>query len=131
MTHRKLTQLALTVAALLHLTAAPSLAQQLTSAEIKQYGKAEAPRVLELFREYLRIPNDAHFPDDLRGIIDWLTVQFQERGFRTEELETGRIPILLAERTFPNAERTLLVYLQSDGSLDPGVAVRASAARAR
>jgi acetylornithine deacetylase/succinyl-diaminopimelate desuccinylase-like protein len=99
MTHRKLTQLALTVAALLHLTAAPSLAQQLTSAEIKQYGKAEAPRVLELFREYLRIPNDAHF----------------ERGFRTEELETGRIPILLAERTFPNAERTLLVYLQSDG----------------
>jgi acetylornithine deacetylase/succinyl-diaminopimelate desuccinylase-like protein len=120
MSLRKLPLLALTVAALLHLTATASLAQQLTSAEIEQYGEAEAPQAVELFREYLRIPNDAHFPDDLRKVIDWLTTRFQERGFSTEELETGRIPILLAERTFPNAERTLLVYLQSDGQpVDP------------
>jgi acetylornithine deacetylase/succinyl-diaminopimelate desuccinylase-like protein len=114
MSHRELQKLSI-VAALLHVTATAPLAQQLSSSEIRQYGEEQAPHAMELFREYLRIPNDAHFPEDLRGVIDWLTVEFQDRGFRTEELATGRIPILLAERTFPNAERTLLVYLQSDG----------------
>ena len=108
------------VATALLTTATPLLAQQLPRAEIERYGMAQAPHAVELFREYLRIPNDAHFPDDLRKVINWLTVEFQQRGFRTEELETGRIPILLAERTFPNAERTLLIYLQSDGQpVDP------------
>ena len=116
----KTTRLALAVAAALLTAATPLHAQQLPRTEIERYGKAQAPHAIELFREYLRIPNDAHFPDDLRKVIDWLTVEFQEHGFRTEELETGRIPILLAERTFPNAERTLLVYLQSDGQpVDP------------
>ncbi len=120
MTHRVLPLSFLSAAALLHATPTSPLAQQLSSSEIQQFGAAQAPQALDLFREYLRIRNDAHFPDDLRGVTDWLTARFQERGFSTEELETGRIPILLAERTFPNAERTLLVYLQSDGQpVDP------------
>ncbi|UCF39563.1 MAG: M20/M25/M40 family metallo-hydrolase [Gemmatimonadota bacterium] len=107
--------LTVTSAALLLACVTPLVAQQLPSAEIERHANAQAPQAVELFREYLRIPNDAHFPDDLRPVIDWLTVELQQRGFRTEELETGRVPLLLAERTFPEADRTLLVYLQADG----------------
>ncbi|HEX9729754.1 MAG TPA: M20/M25/M40 family metallo-hydrolase [Gemmatimonadales bacterium] len=90
-------------------------AQQLSPETIRQRAEAEAPRALALFRDYLAIPNDAHFPADLRRVIDWLTPQFRERGFDTRELETGGIPVLLAERRVHGTERTLLVYLQADG----------------
>ncbi len=95
-------------------------AQQLSSAQIESHALDQVPHALELFREYLRIPNDAHHQEDLRRVIDWLTAQFRERGFHTEELETGRIPALFAERTVPGAQRTVLVYLQADGQpVDP------------
>ncbi len=56
----------------------------------------------------------------MRRIIDWLTAEFDRRGFSTEELPTARLPLLLAEREFAGAERTMLVYLQSDGQpVDP------------
>ncbi len=98
----------------------PISAQQLDRARIHALTDEQTLPAVSLFREYLSLPNDAHRPEDLRGVIDWLTQQFRRRGFETEELETGRIPVLFAERSFPDAARTVLVYLQSDGQpVDP------------
>ncbi|MEM7372944.1 MAG: M20/M25/M40 family metallo-hydrolase [Bacteroidota bacterium] len=71
-------------------------------------------------KEFLSIPNDAHFPEDLEKNILWLEEKFGERGFETRRLPTARIPLLLAEQTYPNATKTLLIYVQVDGQpVDP------------
>jgi acetylornithine deacetylase/succinyl-diaminopimelate desuccinylase-like protein len=95
---------------------APSVeGQKLDQREIELLAQAQVMRAIGSFREYLAIPNDAHFPADIRRVLDWLTGAFSERGFTTTELQTGGSPLLLAKRTFPGARRTVLFYLQSDG----------------
>jgi acetylornithine deacetylase/succinyl-diaminopimelate desuccinylase-like protein len=70
----------------------------------------------QTYHEFLRLPNDAaNHPDDLDTVIQWLEVAFQARGFHTERLPTPSIDLLLAERTAPGADRTVLIYLQADG----------------
>jgi acetylornithine deacetylase/succinyl-diaminopimelate desuccinylase-like protein len=74
----------------------------------------------ELYRDLLRLPNDAVRADDMEPVIEWLREAFAARGFETAELETGRVPLLLAEKPAPGAEHTVLIYLQADGQpVDP------------
>jgi acetylornithine deacetylase/succinyl-diaminopimelate desuccinylase-like protein len=89
--------------------------QQLTRHTIDSLAEAKVPMAFELFREYLSIPNDAHYPNDIRKVNAWLDGAFRARGFQTVELPTGGSPLLLAERSSPEAERTVLFYLQADG----------------
>jgi acetylornithine deacetylase/succinyl-diaminopimelate desuccinylase-like protein len=89
--------------------------QQLSREELKELTEQQFDAAIELYREFLSLPNDAHFPDDMRVIVDWLDSAFRLRGFATMELPTAGLPLLLATREFPGAERTVLFYLQSDG----------------
>ncbi len=100
---------------------APVDAQQLSREQIEQRAAAQVPAALEMFHEYLSIPNDAqNLPDDMMRTAEWLDEALRERGFETEWLETSRLPVLLALRPSPSALRTLLVYLQADGQpVDP------------
>lgn len=78
------------------------------------------PQAIALFREFLALPNDAHFPDDIDALVAWLATEFAARGFETARIETPGAPILLAERIRDPALKTLLVYLQADGQpVDP------------
>lgn len=90
-------------------------AQQLTREQLEAATEAQVLPAVELYRDILSFPNDAHFPEDMRRVIDRLNAAFRDRGFETSELETGSIPLILAERSFPGACRTVLFYLQSDG----------------
>ena len=82
--------------------------QQMTRQEIIEYAEAQVPAALEMFREYLSIPNDAqNLPDDMIRTAQWYEAALQARGFETEWLETARLPQLFAQRTVPNARRTL------------------------
>ena len=83
--------------------------------EIRSLADAQLMPAIETFRAYLSIPNDAHFPEDIRVLVDWLGTAFSARGFETTELATAGSPLLLAERRFPGAKRTVLFYLQTDG----------------
>ena len=96
-------------------------AQQLSREQIRQYSLEQVPTALEMFREYLSIPNDAqNLRDDMMRTAEWYEAALQVRGFDTEWLETARLPQLFAQRTVPGANRTLLVYLQADGQpVDP------------
>ncbi len=97
------------------LTVAPVVrAQQLDREEIEALVQDQLPGAFELYRELLSLPNDAHYPDDILELLDWLEDAFRERGFETERIPTGGSPVLLAERSF-GAERTVLIYHQSDG----------------
>jgi acetylornithine deacetylase/succinyl-diaminopimelate desuccinylase-like protein len=92
----------------------------LEPAEVDAWVEARLPVAFELYRDLLRLPNDAHQPEDLHVVLAWLEDAFHERGFTTRRLETPGLPLLLAERPVPGAARTLLIYLQADGQpVDP------------
>ena len=90
-------------------------AQQLTREQLEAATEAQVLPAIELYRDVLSYPNDAHFPADMRRVIERLDAAFTSRGFETSELETSGLPLLLAERRFPGATRTVLFYVQSDG----------------
>jgi acetylornithine deacetylase/succinyl-diaminopimelate desuccinylase-like protein len=99
---------------------APVLAQRPTPERIRQAVRAQAPQAFSLYRDLLSLPNDAHDPDDILRLLEWLEGAFGERGFRTSRLPTPGSDLLLAEREVPGATRTVLVYLQADGQpVDP------------
>lgn len=72
------------------------------------------------FYDFLALPNDAHFPEDMEKNIQWCEQAFSQRGFKVQRLPTPELPLLLAELPQPGAEKTVLVYLQIDGQpVDP------------
>ena len=95
--------------------AQPANGQKLDRDQIESAASSQAVSAIAMFREYLAVPNDAHFPADIRGLIDWIGAAFKDRGFEITELSTAGSPLVLAERQFPGAVRTVLIYLQADG----------------
>ena len=75
---------------------------------------------IALYREFLSLPNDANYPDDIHAMVEWMEVAFTERGFATQRIATEGSPLLLAERNVSDEAETVLIYLQSDGQpVDP------------
>lgn len=97
------------------LTAAFPLQAQVPAERIRDLVAEHTPAAFEMYREYLSLPNDGHFPDDIERLVTWLEGAFARRGFTTERLPTGGNPLLFAERRVENPSGTVLVYLQSDG----------------
>jgi acetylornithine deacetylase/succinyl-diaminopimelate desuccinylase-like protein len=90
-------------------------AQTLTADEIHDAVATQLPHAFDTYRDLLSLPNDAHFPSDILRLLDWLEGAFDERGFDTVRLPTAGSPLLLAERDNPRTDKTVLIYLQSDG----------------
>jgi acetylornithine deacetylase/succinyl-diaminopimelate desuccinylase-like protein len=98
----------------------PAYTQSISESDIRRLTQANAHNAISLFRDFLSLPNDANYPDDIQRLIDWLEPRFRERGFVTRRIDTDRNPFLFAERIKPGATSTLLVYLQADGQpVDP------------
>ena len=76
-----------------------------------KYAKASFTELYEFFS----LPNNAYNPNDIEPNVAWCENAFTKRGFKTQRLETETVPLLLATRNFPNANKTVLVYLQIDG----------------
>jgi len=76
-----------------------------------EYAKAS----FDELKEFFSLPNDAYYPKDIEVNIKWCEKAFGKRGFKTQRLETETVPLLLASRDYPDAKRTVLVYLQVDG----------------
>lgn len=121
------------LASLAALLAAPASqaglsAQSLDRAAVDRHVASAAPEALDLYRELLGFPNDAHRPEDVLALVGWLEAAFEERGFTTERLPTEGLPLLLAERRFTGGDGpTVLVYHQADGQpVDPAAWDQAS-----
>ncbi len=77
------------------------------------------PAILEL-KEFVALPNDALYPNDIKKNIEWLEGAFRERNFSTQILPTSRTPLFFAEKKSPQATSTVLFYMHFDGqSVDP------------
>jgi hypothetical protein len=94
-------------------TSSLSFSQEITINEsiIEHY----ALNSIDIFREFLSIPNDANNREDIHKNIHWCRKAFEARGFTTTEISTLSVPLLLASKETKNAEKTVLIYLQIDG----------------
>ena len=77
--------------------------------------KKYADESFELFREFLALPNDANYSEDLIPNIAWCKKHFGALDFTITELDTPTLPLLLAEKIIDKQLPTILVYLQIDG----------------
>ena len=92
------------------------LAQKtLPAKKLQQLAEKHAKASLDDFYAFLRLPNDAHYPEDIEKNIAWSENAFKARGFTTKRLQTASQPVLLAERKSPRASKTVLLYLHIDG----------------
>jgi acetylornithine deacetylase/succinyl-diaminopimelate desuccinylase-like protein len=99
---------------------ANAIADPLPAEVIRQLAEENKRPAIELYREFLSLPNDANYPDDILNMVVWMEDAFGARGFSTQRISTEGSPLLLAERHVSDAAKTVLVYLQSDGQpVDP------------
>ena len=100
--------------------ATPAMAQRPSATQIRSAVEGQVQPAFALYRELLTLPNDAHHPEDIRRLLAWWDSAFARRGFTVSRLPTAGADLLLAERRWPGARRTMLVYLQADGQpVDP------------
>ena len=86
-----------------------------SSKDLEMWAKNATAKSFDMFYEILSIPNDANNPDDIELNVKWCEKNFAERGFVTRRISTPKAPLLLAEKTYPKAKQTVLIYLQIDG----------------
>ena len=59
----------------------PVSAEPLPVAQIRTLTEANFDAAVALYREFLSLPNDANFPDDIARLVDWMEPAFAARGF--------------------------------------------------
>tara|TARA_B100000941_G_scaffold44545_1_gene27500 strand:- start:3 stop:1502 length:1500 start_codon:yes stop_codon:yes gene_type:complete len=92
-----------------------SLGFSQSSKDLEMWAENATNKSFDMFYEILSIPNDANNLDDIELNVKWCEKNFAQRGFVTKRISTPKAPLLLAERTFPKAKETVLIYLQIDG----------------
>ena len=90
-------------------------AQLRTSEEIEKATKQHFFATATTFQEFLAMPNDGHFPDQVNTNALWMTRSFKAKGFTVQRLETPGAPLLFAERQYNKKGKTVLIYMQIDG----------------
>lgn len=78
-------------------------------------------RILAEFSGFLKIPNTASSPQDLRRNAEWIRAALNRRGVASKLLEVPRaIPAVFGELRTPGAKQTVLFYAHYDGQpVDP------------
>ncbi len=100
--------------------AANAIAEPLPVESIRRLTDESRNAAIALFREFLSLPNDANYPDDILRMVEWMEDAFAGRGFSVQRIATAGSPLLLAERRTAASLPTVLVYLQADGQpVDP------------
>ena len=91
-----------------------------TPQQIEMATQKEFPQAISQFREFLALPNDGHYPEQIKNNLDWVKKAFEQRGFTTRVIETPGAPHVFAEKNYVKKGKTVLFYLQIDGQpVDP------------
>jgi acetylornithine deacetylase/succinyl-diaminopimelate desuccinylase-like protein len=70
---------------------------------------------IAILNDLISIPNNSNVPAELVPNIAWCERNFEKRGWEIERLETTGFPMLLAVKTVPKAQKTVLLYFHVDG----------------
>lgn len=95
-------------------------AELIPAEQLREMVDDHAREAIGLYREFLAVPNDAHYPEQITVLNAWVREAFEARGFETRLLPTEGSASIVAEKRSPGASKTVLVYLQADGQpVDP------------
>ena len=81
----------------------------------RAYREQHESEILAEFREFLSLPNVAADRADMERNAAWLTNRLAAAGFHAEVWRAGGAPYVFAEKRFPGAEKTILIYAHFDG----------------
>lgn len=104
-----------TLFVLLYFTSFSVFGQKFTKLEINEIEKSEIKGSLLTFREFLKMPNDGNYPQQIESNLKWCVNTFQSLGFKTTEIISSKIPHLYAEYITDPKKPNVLFYLQIDG----------------
>ncbi len=93
-----------------------------TSQEIDKNHPTYLPALQSLgqLKEFLAIPNDANFPNDIELNVKWCETKLGNLGMELNRLETETVPLLLASKVINQELPTLMYYFHIDGQpVDP------------
>jgi acetylornithine deacetylase/succinyl-diaminopimelate desuccinylase-like protein len=93
----------------------PILGQRLTKEQIKKQTASHFNESLLKFREFLAIPNDGHYPEQIEANLAWCTSTFNSLGFETKVLTSDEVPHLFAQKGTNTSKKSVLFYMQIDG----------------
>ena len=65
-----------------------------TSTEIRGAVNDGIHASVELYREFLALPNDALYPADIEALLVWMQQAFSERHFVVRRIPTAGSPVL-------------------------------------
>ena len=97
-----------------------AFSQAISKAEINEIENADIQESLSTFREFLRLPNEGSYPQQIKTNLDWCEKTFQNLGFKTKEIVSKGVSHLYAEYIIDPNKTNVLFYLQIDGQpVDP------------
>jgi acetylornithine deacetylase/succinyl-diaminopimelate desuccinylase-like protein len=92
-----------------------AFAPDATTARVRAWRTAHERAILTELFEWLSLPNVATSRTDIQRNAEALTTMLKRRQFTAEIVPTPGSPLVFAERTTPNARRTLAFYFHYDG----------------
>ena len=90
-------------------------AQLLTKKKILNASKEKFVDATNTLVEFLKIPNDGNFEDQVERNLQWCSQTFNSLDFETKIIATDGAPLLFAEKKYHKNAKTVLFYLQIDG----------------
>lgn len=92
-----------------------AFSQPWSAARIEEHSRAQFPAAVQDLRDFVAIPNDGHFPEQIQANIDWVVPELRERGLDVRTVVVNEVPFVVAQRTYRPGAKTVLFYLQIDG----------------
>jgi acetylornithine deacetylase/succinyl-diaminopimelate desuccinylase-like protein len=95
-------------------------AQPWSADRIEQLARAQLPAAIQDLRDFVAVPNDGHYPEQIQANIDWVVPQLRERGLAVQTVVVNEVPFVIARGDYRPGAPTVLFYLQIDGQpVDP------------
>lgn len=88
---------------------------QIKADDIRRESEKYLKPSLDQFIEFLKIPNNGNYPDQILDNLKWSQSLLEGLGFQTQIVQSGNIPHLFAQGAQDPTKKTILVYMQIDG----------------
>lgn len=87
-----------------------------TPDQVRDYVNKHRSEIVRQYSEFLSLPDVKQDVPALKKVADYIQKQLETREMKVEQLPTSSgVPIVYAEKTVPNADKTILFYMHYDG----------------
>ncbi|WP_273444194.1 M20/M25/M40 family metallo-hydrolase [Neolewinella agarilytica] len=89
--------------------------QRWTEQAITSASEAHFPAAIQDLRDFVAIPNDGHYPEQILANVNWAGPRLGSLDFNTQVLTVNEVPFVLATKEYHPDRPWVLFYLQIDG----------------